>query len=98
MTDWKRKWGLSLQHDINMRSQLVTEGWRVGGGGGEMRVSVKQLQVSDWHFALLAASLTHQPVWVHAWDAADGDHLQGRGAWMTDTVFIVLSYQVSFCI
>lgn len=29
------------------------EGWRV---------SVKQLQVSDWHFALLVASLAHQPV------------------------------------
>lgn len=51
----------SLQHNINMRSQLVTEGWGWVDVVG-LWVSVKQLQVSDWHFALLAASLTHQPV------------------------------------
>ena len=31
MTEWKRKRGLSLQHNINMRSQLVTEVLDVGG-------------------------------------------------------------------
>lgn len=43
--------------------------------GGESTVSVKQLQVSDWHFALLVSSLTNQPVWIHTWHAADCDHL-----------------------
>lgn len=62
MTEWKRKRGLSLQHEINMRSQLVTEGWIEGWGEGGLWVLVEQLQVGDWHFALLVSSLTHQPV------------------------------------
>lgn len=41
-------------------------------------VSVKQLQVGDWHFAFLAASLAHEPVWIHAWDAADYNHLEAQ--------------------
>lgn len=43
-----------------------------GRGGG---VSVKQLQVSDGNFALLVAPLSHQPIRIHAGDAADCDHL-----------------------
>lgn len=38
----------------------ITAGYRgLGGVGGGLWVSVKQLQVGDWHFALLVASLTH---------------------------------------
>lgn len=65
-----------------MRSQLVTEGWTDRGAEREREkglwVSVKQLQVGDWHFAFLAASLAHEPVWIHAWDAADYNHLEAQ--------------------
>lgn len=58
----------------------ITAGYRGARCGrlGCLWVSVKQLQISDRHFALLVAPLTHQPVWVHAWDAADCDHLGDR--------------------
>lgn len=51
-------------------------GKKWGGEGG--RVLVKQLQVSDWHFALLVASLAHQPVGIHSGAAAHCDHLPTR--------------------
>lgn len=44
----------------------ITAGYRrlgeKGEGVGVLWVSVKQLQVGDGDFALLVASLTHQPV------------------------------------
>jgi len=72
MAEWKGKWGSTLQRNLNTRSHRVTEGW----GGG---VSVKQLQVSDGHFAILVAALAHQPIRIHTDDAADDDHLRRRG-------------------
>lgn len=72
LTEWKKQWGLSLQHNINMRSQAVRE------LAGDWGLLVKQLQISDWHFAFLVASLAHQPVWIHAWNTADCDHLDDR--------------------
>lgn len=66
---WKRKWCMSLQHNINNHSWLQrTSNW----------LSVEQLQVGDRHFALLSASLSHQPVEIHAWNAAHRDHLETR--------------------
>lgn len=87
MTEWGlEKRGLSLQTNINMRSQAATAGW-----AGESRVSVKQLQVSDRHFALLVASLANQPVGIHTWHAADCDHLGD-----IYSVYCILRHGVAF--
>lgn len=82
------KRGLSLQTNINMRSQAAAAGW-----AGESGVSVKQLQVSDWHFALLVASLANQPVGIHTWHAADCDHLGDINKY---SVYCILRYGVAF--
>lgn len=75
----------------------ITAGY--SGLVGRSWVSVKQLQISDWHFALLVASLTHQPVWIHAWDAADGDHLgdghSGYSIRLSSFIFYLKTYTVS---
>lgn len=74
-----------LSGDEEMRPVTATQyKYGIVGGGGEERgvgrvqegPSVKQLQVSDGNFALLVASLAHQPVRIHPRDAADRDHLQ----------------------
>ncbi len=39
---------------------------------------IEQLQVSNWHFAILIPPLPHQPIRVHAWHSAHGDHLTGK--------------------
>lgn len=51
---------------------------------------VEQLQVGDRHFALLAASLPHQPIGIHAWDTANRDHLVSQQGELTAAGSVVV--------
>lgn len=90
---WLHRGGGRLQPSTSVRERLsgdeetrpvaarqykygVVVGGTGGGGGGWG--SVEQLQVGDGNFALLVASLAHQPIRIHPRDAADGDHLRGQ--------------------